>query len=249
MAEDVFERDDGVVDDHADGEAHSGQADDIDIAAQKRHREEGADDGDRDGGGNDRDGADAAQEDEEHQDGERAADEDIGADQADGALDIVGLVVDLFKVQILTGQRAGVELVDGAADTRHDLEHVSAGFSLGIDGNGGAALLAHRCSGADVAEFSAGDFADLDAGAVATADHDLLDVCGLPVLADGADDIAALALVEGAGADIGVFAGQGLGHVLHGQLARGHGVGVDDDLQLAVIAAVNIGFGHAGYSL
>ena len=88
MAEDVFERDDGVVDDHADGEAHSGQADDIDIATQKRHREEGADDGDRDGGGNDRDGADAAQEDEEDQDGERAADEDIGADQADGALEI-----------------------------------------------------------------------------------------------------------------------------------------------------------------
>ena len=60
MAEDVFERDDGVVDDHADGEAHSGQADDIDIAAQKRHRQESADDGDRDGGDDDSNGANAA---------------------------------------------------------------------------------------------------------------------------------------------------------------------------------------------
>ena len=64
MAEDVFERYDGVVYNHADGETHASQADDIDISAQKRHRQESADDGDRDGGGDDRDGADAAQENE-----------------------------------------------------------------------------------------------------------------------------------------------------------------------------------------
>ena len=113
----------------------------------------------------------------------------------------------------------------------------------------GVALLPHRGHGADVAEAGAGDLADGDPGAVGRADDDLLDVAGLLVLADGAHDVAALALVEGAGAGIDVLAGQGLGQVLDGDLAGGHGLGIDDDLELPVVAAVDVAPGDAGHAL
>ena len=249
VAEDVLEGDDGVVDDHAHGEAHPRQADDVDVAAQEPHGQEGADDRDRDRRGDDRHRADAAQEDEEDHHRQCAADDDVGAHQADGAVDVVGLVVDLLELEALAGQGPLVEVPDGGADAVHDLEDVGPGLALGVDGDRRGALLPHRGHGADVAEAGAGDLADGDPGAVGRADDDLLDVRGLLVLADGAHDVAALALVEGPGAGIGVLAGEGLGQVLDGDLAGGHGPGIDDDLELPFVAAVDVAPGDAGHAL
>ena len=180
---------------------------------------------------------------------QRAADDDVGAHQADGAVYVIGRVVDLREAEPLAGQRPLVEVADGAADALHDFEDVGPGLALGVDGDGRLALLPHGRQGADVADAGAGDLADGDPGAVGRADHDLLDVAGLLVLTDRAHDVAALALVEGPGAGIGVLAGQGPGQVLDGDLAGGHGLGIDDDLELPVVAAVDVAPGDAGHAL
>ena len=36
---------------------------------------------------------------------------------------------------------------------------------------------------------------------------------------------------------------------MHGELARGHGLRIDDDLELTVVAAIDIALGHAGHAL
>ena len=41
VAEDIFEHDDGVVDDHADGEGHAGQGDDVHRAAESHEHDNG----------------------------------------------------------------------------------------------------------------------------------------------------------------------------------------------------------------
>ncbi len=77
------------------------------------------------------------------------------------------------------------------------------------------------------------------------ADHDLADLLGLGELALGAHHVAPLALVDVAGGHRDVGGAQGVDHVGDGQAVARHALRIDDHLQLALAAAIDVDIGHA----
>ena len=80
---DVFQHNDGVVDQHADGKGHARQADDVEGPAEDREQQEGADDADGNRHGNNQCRTDRPQEQQQRHDGEQAANDNVVLHQPD----------------------------------------------------------------------------------------------------------------------------------------------------------------------
>ena len=94
MQDDVFDDDDGVVDDEADGGGEAAEGHQVEALADDPEEEDGDGDGDRDDETGDERGAPVAQEEEEDDAGEDEADEDGVADAGDAVADELRLVVE-----------------------------------------------------------------------------------------------------------------------------------------------------------
>ena len=99
-----------------------------------------------------------------------------------------------------------VETRDFVLEAGHDLEHIRASLADRVEGDDLLAGAKDFRSGFAVPELGAADIAQIDGDAVANGDNDVLDVFGRPIFADGAHDVAALAFVEIAAAEVTVLA-------------------------------------------
>lgn len=248
VAVDVFEDDDAVVDDHADGEGDSGERDDVQRAAHGDDDEEAGDDAD---GNGERDGEGrppVAEKDEHDDDGEAAAEDDVAVDEGDGLVDVDGFVINLHELQ---GHFARLEdlLVharDGFFEFGHHLHDVRAGFAPDGKCQYVLALAADQTLRVLVGHFDIGHFAHVDRSAGRVGDDGVEDLVGGLVLSDGAERVVAFPLGDGAGGDVGVLPAEGGLDLREGDAARGEPAGVDAHLDLALEAAVDIRAGDAG---
>ena len=94
MAGDVFDDDDGVVDDEAGGDGEGHEAEVVERVAEHVHDAEGAEEGERDGDRGDEGGAGFAEEDEDYKDDEEGGEDEGSGDVADGGADGGGAVED-----------------------------------------------------------------------------------------------------------------------------------------------------------
>ena len=95
----VFQDHDGRVHHHSHGKGKSRQADDVDVAAEKGHHQEGAHDAYRDGGGDNQGAVDGSQKKDEYQHCQGSSHKEVLAHKVNGTFDILGLVVDLAQPQ------------------------------------------------------------------------------------------------------------------------------------------------------
>src|SRR5262249_9097902 len=98
MPNDVFDDDDGVVDDEAgrDGERHEGEI--VDAVAAEVHDAESADEGERHGDAGDESGRVVTKEDEDDEDNENNGDDESDLDVVNGGTDRGGAVDDDAEV-------------------------------------------------------------------------------------------------------------------------------------------------------
>ena len=100
IAVDVFNCHGGVVDEDADGERHAAEGHDVDGFVEHVEHDERAEDGERNGDGDDDGGAPTAEEDEDHDGGEAGGDDGFADDAVDGAADEDGLVGERIDLQL-----------------------------------------------------------------------------------------------------------------------------------------------------
>ena len=100
-AVDIFEHDDGVVDDDTDHQGKGQHGDLVEGEAHGGHQCEGGNDGGGDGDGGDQGGANVGQEEEDDDGGEEAALDQMALDGVDGGLDEDGLIADDLSVDVL----------------------------------------------------------------------------------------------------------------------------------------------------
>ena len=243
---DVLEHDHGVVDEHADGECESREADDVQGTAHELEQQEGPDDARGDGQRDDQRGPRTAQEQEQDQDRQAAADHDVLVDEAYRRVDVLGLVVDLLEDQAVSGQGARVQLGRSLADAVHDVEDVGARLAQAVHRQNRRAEVADDAVRLLVAELHGRHVADIDGPPVAAGEQDGFDLFGAVELPERPDDVAPLALPEVAGGGVLVARPQGAAHVLDRDPARRQFLGIDDDLQLLFGAAEDVGVRDAG---
>jgi hypothetical protein len=120
-AEDGFEDDDAVVDEHAGAQGEAAERHDVEVDAQEAHGGEGADDAQGDGEADDEGAAGAAEEEVEEEDGQEAAQEGALGDLVDGAADEGGLVAEDGDLDVgweRGGERVGLVAWRGASGRR-----------------------------------------------------------------------------------------------------------------------------------
>ena len=113
MEDDVFDNDNGIVDDQADGRGEAAEGHEVEAFAEQPQRQ----DGDGDGDGNDEAGDErrgpVAQEEEEDDAGEDESDEDGIAHAGDGVADELRLIVK--EIELYAGGKLFLQFGDFAA--------------------------------------------------------------------------------------------------------------------------------------
>jgi len=240
VAEDVFEHDDAIVDDHSHGKGQPREGDDVDRASGGGHHQKGGHDRDRDRERDDKGAAPRSQEEQQNQNGQGAADVDIGSYEVDRGVDVVGLLIDQLQPESLGIEQVAVDLGHDHAHLFHHVEHVAPGRTLGVERQSRAANRANEDSRLAVAQLGVSHVANVDRCAARRRKDDVLNVFGCVIVPRGAYDVAPLALVEVPRRVILVFRGQGQGHIGHRQVTHGKPIRVDDDLHLALAAAEHV---------
>ena len=200
---DVLDDDDGVVDDHPDGQDDAEERQEVDREAERGHAAEGADERDEDRGRADDRRAEALEEEVDDEDDE----EDRLEEGVDDLLDR-----DPHEVVVVEGD----DVVDAVRhrllqrlhrlpDALRDLEAVRAGLLVDGDQGGGRPVELVLVRVEPQADVRAGDVAELHDGApvLAGAEDDLLVLGGLdePGLGDDREGLLDLPLAR-AGADL-----------------------------------------------
>ena len=252
VALDVFDDDDGVVDDEAGGERDAEERERVDGEAEDPDEGEGADEGDGDGDGGDEGGAPVLQEEEDDDD-----DDDDGFDE--GLDDFVNRGAD---------DSGGIEGDDGLHAGREGFgEAAELGFGIAVhlEGIGVAELLDAETDGGNAVEgegagvgvgtqFGAADVLDLHDAGGGVLDDDVVELLRGGEAADDIDgDLEGLLRIGGrlaelAGGNFDVLLAQRADDVGGGELAGGeldrvepdaHGVladAEDDDIADALDA-------------
>ncbi len=163
MEHDVFDDDDGVVDDEADGCGEAAEGHQVEAGAEGVEEEEGDRDGDRDDQPRDDGRAPVAQEDHDDDGGEDDADEDGVADRGDGFADEFGLVVEGLERD--AGREVFLQLHDFGGDLIGDGDGVGGGLAGDVEEDGGLAVgLDAGVDGLD-GLLDVGDVGDVDGDA------------------------------------------------------------------------------------
>ena len=231
VAFDVLDHHDRVIDDDADCQDQSEQREHVDGETEQAHDRECPDDRHRDGEHRDQRGSPILQEQEDDQgDQDECLHEGLD-DLMDGGADERGGVVDSSELE--SGGEHPPHVVQRGRDAVGDLQGVGA---RRLENNEGRARLAVE-SGKGVvhlaAEFDAGDILDAgEAAALAGFDDDVEELVGFAESAERVDgELEVLALGGGgltnlAGGDLDVLLLQSADHVVHGEAAALHLVGV-----------------------
>ena len=236
MALDVFDDDDGVVDDESGGEGDAEEGERVDGEAEDLDEGEGADERDGNGDGGDDGGAPVLQEEEDDDD-----DDDDGL--ADGRDDLVDGVADdgggVDGDDVLHARGEGLfEFVEDGAATLVDVEGVGVGELLNTDADGvSAGEFEGRCcrSSAPISARPTSLSRTMPLAVVLFLRMMFSNCAGIGQAADDANGHLEVLLGVGglltelAGGDFDVLLGKGVGDVEGGEAAGGEAVGIEPD--------------------
>ena len=203
--------------------------------------QERADDTGRDGQADDQRRAAAAEEGQQHQDRQQAADVDVVGHQADGAVDVIRLVVNLGQHQAAFLEQPVVQPLVDDPQAGHDVQHVGADFALGVDGQAGRAVAAHEGFRLFVAQADFGHVADPHRRAVDDRQNLRFDLFRRAELAQRPDHVTAFPFPEVAGRRVLVLFPQDPPQVRDRQPAGRQPLGIDDHLAFRLFAAKHVG--------
>src|SRR6266478_373048 len=175
----VFEDDDGVVDDDAHSQRQRQERYVVQRKVHAAHQRESGDDGSGDGHGGDQHRTPVSNEEPDDQAGENAAENQMLDERMDGSLDEVGNVVDHLK--LYAGRQLGAQLIELAAHIVRNAHSVDAGLTQNLNGHNvltGNALAKERRPRAQFlcAVFDLRHIADTHRRATARTDDDFAEL-------------------------------------------------------------------------
>ena len=246
--ENILENDHRVVDQHADRERDAGEADYVERAVEGGEGQERAHHAHRDRHRHDQRGADVSQEEQERAEGEQASDHDAVVDEADGGIDVGGLVVCQRQAQPPRFE-VGVDPLSHGSQSPHHVEDVGARLAGYADGDVVGSESPDDPFRLLGAEPSFGNVANVDGLAVTAGDDDPLDLLGRTELAECADHVTAFSLPQVAPGGVLILVHEGQPQVFDGERPGGEQLWIDDHLQFVLSAAHQVGARHAVDSL
>ena len=236
VTEHVLEHHHGVVHHHAGGKGQARQHDDVERGAEGVEHYERGDDGHRNRHRHNDDAGQAPQEQQQHQHRQGHGEVDVSRDQADGVVDVVGLVIDHLEADALVAV-ALLQPAHGLPDAVHDLHGVGSGTAQHAHAEGGLAVDPNREVPVLVAKGDAGYVPYVDGPLIVMTHHHVADVMELVELAQGAHQVPALALAQVAALDVAVLPDDGLPDIGYGDAAGRHGPGIQRHVHLSVLSA------------
>src|SRR5580658_601646 len=212
-ADDIFEDDDGIVDDDADGERERQQRHIVEGKIHAAHEGEGGDDAGRNGDGGDEHRAPVAHEKKNDGAGENAAEDQVFEKRVDRGFDEVGDVVD--DEELDAGRELRAEFVEFGFDVVGDLHGVGAGLTENFNADdifAGRASAKEGRPGAKLlrAVFDLGDVADANLCAATRAEDDFAKLFGGGDAAESAEAKLLRAGDHAAAGSFDVFALEGI---------------------------------------
>ncbi len=176
MAVDIFHYNDGTVNQHADRKSNTGQTDNIQISSQKVHEYKGADDTDRDGGGDNNGGSQTSQKNEQHDNSQGPTQQDVLADQRNGAANIGALIIYPVQKYLFADEFFRIQPVDNRFEPIGKLQNIGIGLRLDANGNAFFAQMEHGSVDLFIPEADRGHIRHLDALESGGAEHNIFDV-------------------------------------------------------------------------
>ncbi len=242
VAVDVFDDDNGVVDKDTDRQAEAHHRHVVEGEAHGLHEEKGGDDRGGDGDGADYRRPGVLQEEEGYQHGQQAAEDQRHGDVLDVFADEAGAVagdddLDVGRQDVLLQPSHPRPHAVGDGDG------VGAGLLLDGDHDAG-----NPASDSVVALFlpavlDGGDVADPDCLQALVGDDDILDVVDVLILAEGADGNLRALLPQSAARGVYVLGVEDVEDLFVADIVRFQFAGIDVDVDLAGLRAVNADVG------
>ena len=175
-----------------------------------------------------------ADEDGHDEAGQEAAEQQVILHLVDRALDEARQVAHHLELDVL-GQ-ALLDLGQPRLDAVHHGHRVGARLLADDEGHRVAAVQAGEGAGLLLAVHHGGDVADAHGAALEIGHDQLLEALGRLDAAEGAQALFLGPARDAPAGDLHVLAGQGVLHLLDAEPVTGEAVGVDEDLDLALLA-------------
>ena len=239
---DIFDDDDGVIHDHADGEEEAHHGGHVERPAGKKQDDDRTEERERNGERKDRGHARRAQEQVDDERGEDAAPKAGLGEVVDGLLHLHSLVEENIEINALE-LREFWQLEERGADLAANALDVAGGIASNLDADGGLAVDAVDIFAARRAEAHEGDVAETEAALV--VDDDGGDVFEGVKAAHRADVDFATAVDHVAAGDGEVLVAQRAEHGAHVDPMATETVVEEFDLHLADRSAVDVDVAHA----
>lgn len=243
--EDIFDIDDGVIDDHADGHGEAAESHGVEGNAEGIEDEHGAEEGEGDGDERDKSEAEIEEKEDEDEGDEGGADEEGMIDIGEGGFDERGWSMEAIKdLDVFSGEN-GLEIGEGV------FEGVGNGESIGTvlaDHGDEHAGVAHDESGPESGfggELNSGEVAEANDGR-AIADDDFAKFFWGKELTVCLDDDSLIGGIDKARAADSAGGAGGFEHIGEGEVKGGEFGGLDGDLEFFDFAAEHIDMGDAG---
>ena len=252
VADNVFDDDDGVVDEDADGEDQREEGDAVERVTIKVEHEERESEGDGDREEHDNRLAPAEEEEDQHgdaEDGDAHVEEQLVGFFGGG-----GAVVARDGDGDVGGDEGALERVDFREDGGDDIDGVGAGPLGEAEGDGGflaggggsAATEEHVVGGFGGRIPEGGDIPEIDGAALGDADDDGADLAGVAEKRAGLQERFAIGGGLGAGVRLGVGLLQHRHEIRSAEVVGGEAGGIERDADLAALAADEGGLGDGG---
>ena len=201
MDDDVFNDDDGIVDDETDGGGEPAEGHEVEGLADDPEKEDCNGYGYRNDEAGDDGGGPVAEEEEEDDAGEDEADEDGIADAGDGFADELGLIVEGYEAD--AGREFGLKFGDLDGNGVGDLNGVGGGLAGDVEQDGGLAVGGDAGVDGEGGGLDGGDVGDADGSTTGGGlDDEIGELAGVVGLGtDEAKDELVVGFVEAGGVD------------------------------------------------
>ena len=247
MADDVLPHHDGVVDQQANRQGQRQQGHHIQGKARHGDGEQRANQRNRQGQPGDHRAAPRGQKHKHDQHGQRRAFQQGHLDVGQRVFHLAGLIFN--DGQRHAGGQIFAQLVQRGVHPGRGVHHIGAARALDFDGQRALAVDQRQRVVFFLAVQHLGDVVQPDRRAIAHADGDLAKRLGRGQLAGQAHRIIAVDVLHPTGRKILIGVAQGVDHFGGVQPQRLHAIGVDMHAQLALDAAHQLHFAHAGHGL
>jgi hypothetical protein len=243
-AVDVFEDNDGVVDDNAHGEGQPQQRHRVQREVHRPQQREGGHDRGRDGERGDQHRAPVADEQPHDDGGEQAAQHQVLFQRLDRVLDVGGLFFD--DVDLDAGGQAGVQIGDPRENRVDNLDRVGAGLPPHLEDNGRLALIVSETAALGHAVLGMAHIPDPQRRAGDVLDDDVVEFADLSDSAQGAHADFGRPAHNAPAGGLDVLLLDGALHVLGRQPVTGQLVEVEQDVDLPLAPPTDA---HAAHSV